>query len=61
MKGEILAVHRVEVCGIQVEGVSELERNLVVCSGVIHGEAVESKRGHMKVAPLRPLYELNRI
>ena len=48
----------IEVCGVQVEGQSKSERNLVVRSNVIHGEAMESKHGHMKQAPLMPLYEL---
>ena len=33
----------------------------VVCSGVIHGEAMESMIGNMKQAPLTPLYELQTI
>ena len=53
-----LAMHVVEVCGTQVEGQSESESVLVVCSCVIHGEAVESTHGHMKQAPLMPLYQL---
>ena len=49
-------MHVVKVCDVQVKGQSESERILVVCSGVIHGEAMESKRGIMKQAPLTPLY-----
>ena len=54
-------MHVIEVCGVQVDGQSESERIFVVRSGVIHGEAVESTRGHIKQAPLTPLYELKRI
>ena len=39
-------------------GAVQLEWMLVVRSGVIHGEAMH---GHMKQAPLTPLYELKRI